>query len=306
MKICKRNYPQTRNSFSYRQQTTANPRDTTYSAGGFYSNTKDILAFGTGILTHRLLDPLATRKWMKPVTSTSSLGLMLGGPWEILRSDTVTKDGRLIEYYTKSGNVGSYNNILCLVPDYDLVVTILSGGGESSADTVDFALTDLITTVLPALEDAGKTQALAAFGGAYTDSASNSSLKLTLDDGPGFSIDELVVRGVDIVANYGAFGSLSSSPGSLPFVRARLYPTNLAAGCEAAWRAFFNVGTVAQIAAGDAGRFWPKGTCHAWGSMDRPTYGFKSIDEFIFTVDDGGKASGLSLPIFGVQLQREG
>ncbi|KAI0532079.1 beta-lactamase/transpeptidase-like protein [Xylaria digitata] len=269
-------------------------------AGGFYSNTKDILSFGVGILQNRILDPLTTRKWMKPVTSTSSPGLMLGGPWEILRSDTVTKDGRLIEYYTKSGNLGSYNNVICLIPDYDLVITILSGGGESSADTVDIALTNIVTALLPAIEDASKTQGESNFAGTYSNSTTNSSITLSLDDGPGFSVSNWTVRGVDIIKNYGA---LSGSPTDLP-VRVRLYPTNLASGRQTAWRAYFDVGTAEQLAEGDAARFWPKGTCHTWASMDRLVYGFKSIDEFIFSTSKG-KADSLNLPAFDVRLQRE-
>ncbi|KAI0407138.1 beta-lactamase/transpeptidase-like protein [Xylaria palmicola] len=273
-------------------------------AGGFYSNTKDMLAFGDGILLNRVLDPLATRKWMKPVTSTSSSGLMLGGPWEILRSDTVTKDGRLIEYYTKSGNLGPYNNLICLIPDYGLVITILSGGGESSADTVDFTLTDVVTALLPAIEDASKGQAGANYGGVYSDPATNSSIALSLDDGPGFAVSNWTVRGVDIIRNYGAFGGLSSAPPADVPVRVRLYPTNLASGGDVAWRAYFDVGTAEQLVEGDAGRFWPKGTCHTWASMDRLVYGFKSIDEFIFSTTMG-KADSLSLPAFDVHLRRE-
>ncbi|KAI0430797.1 beta-lactamase/transpeptidase-like protein [Xylaria sp. FL1042] len=273
------------------------------AAGGFYSNTKDILALGTGILQNRILDPVTTRKWMKPVTSTSSIGLMLGGPWEILRSDTVTKDGRLIEYYTKSGNLGSYNNIICLIPDYDLVITILSGGGESSEDTVELTLTDIVTTILPAIEDAGKAQATPLFAGTYSDASTNSTLTLSLpDDGPGFAVTNWTVRDVDVIANYGVLtGSASSVP-----VRVRVYPTDLSAACTTqSWRAVFNVGSAASLAQGDAARFWPQGTCHTWASMDRPTYGFKSIDEFVFTTTNKGEASSLSLPVFEVQLQRE-
>ncbi|KAI0904567.1 beta-lactamase/transpeptidase-like protein [Ustulina deusta] len=272
------------------------------AAGGFYSNTKDMLAFGASILENRILDPVTTRRWMKPVTSTSSPGLMLGGPWEILRSDTVTKDERLIEYYTKSGNLGPYNNIICLIPDYDLVITILSGGGESSGDMIDFILTDVVTALLPAIEDASKAQAESNFGGTYSDSATNSSITLSLDDGPGFSVSNWTVRGVDIIDNYGAFTTLSSDPTDLP-VRVRLYPTNLASGHETAWRASFDVGTIEQLAEGDAARFWPKGTCHTWANLDRLVYGFKSIDEFIFSASKS-KANSLSLPAFHVQLQK--
>ncbi|KAI0973340.1 beta-lactamase/transpeptidase-like protein [Xylaria arbuscula] len=269
-------------------------------AGGFYSNTKDLLALGTGVLQHRILDPVTTRRWMKPLTSSSSSGLMLGGPWEILRSETVTKDGRLIEYYTKSGNLGPYNNILCLIPDYDLVITILSAGGESSEDTVELTLTEVVTTLLPSIEAASKTQAESSFGGTYADASTNSSLTLSLDDGPGFAVSNWTVRGVDIIANY---GSLSSTPSVAP-VRVRVYPTNLVAGFQSAWRAVFTTGTAEQLAEGDAARFWPKGTCHTWASMDRPVYGFKAIDEFLFN-STKDEASSLSLPVFDVQLQRE-
>ncbi|KAI1820681.1 beta-lactamase/transpeptidase-like protein [Xylaria intraflava] len=272
-------------------------------AGGFYSNTNDLLAFGRGILENRVLDAVTTRKWMKPGTSTSSPGLMVGGLWEILRSDTVTKDGRLIEYYTKSGNLGSYNNVVCLIPDYDLVITLLSGGDESSEDFVDFSLTDIITTLLPAVEDASKTQAEANFAGTYTDAASNSSITLSLDDGPGVAVSNWTARGVDIIANYGAFNALSGSVSPVP-VRVRVYPTGLTTGCEAAWRAVFNVGTVEQLAEGDAKRFWAKGSCQTWDTLDRLVYGFKSIDEFIFGVE-GGKANSIQLPAFGLQLRRE-
>jgi hypothetical protein len=274
------------------------------SAGGFYSNTKDVLAFGAGILQNRILDPATTRKWMKPSTSTSSPGMMLGGPWEIIRSDTVTKDGRLIEYYTKSGNLGSYNNMLVLIPDYDIVITIHSGGGESSADIVDFTLTKLVTALLPAIEDASKTQAESKFAGTYSDPSTNSSLVLSLDDGPGFAVSNWTVRNVDIIKNYASFGALSSSPKNLP-VRVRLYPTNLVAGSQIAWRAVFDIGTVEQLAEGDAGRFWPKGSCHTWASMDRLVYGFKSIDEFIFSLSKDSSANSLSLPAFDIQLRRQ-
>ncbi|KAI8625975.1 beta-lactamase/transpeptidase-like protein [Xylariaceae sp. FL1651] len=274
------------------------------AAGGFYSNTKDIQALGAGILQNRILDPVTTRRWMKPLTSTSSPGVMLGGPWEILRSDTVTKDERLIEYYTKSGNLGLYNNILCLIPDYDLVITILSAGQQSSEDVVELTLTKVVTALLPAIEDASKTQAESNFVGTYSDSKSNSSITLSLDDGPGLSVSNWTIRNVDIIKNYGSFGGLSSSQIGLP-VRVRLYPTNLEAGPDTAWRAVFNIGTTEQLAERDAVRFWPKGSCHTWAALDRQVYGFKSIDEFIIGVSKDGKAQGINLPAFDVQLQRE-
>ena len=274
------------------------------SAGGFYSNTVDLLSFGTGILKHTVLESAKTRKWMKPASSTSSSGILMGGPWEILRSSTVTRDKRLIEFYCKSGNLNTYNNMLCLIPDYDLVITVLSGGPQSSSDLVDSALTKVIQGLLPAIEDAGKAEAMLKFGGVYTDSATNSTVTLSLDDAPGFSVSSWVVRDVDVIKNYGKFAALSSAPKDR-VVRIRLYPTNLSSGCHAAWRAVFDIGSVEEIAQKEANAFWPDAACNTWASMDRLTYGFRSMDEFIFGLGGDGAAQNLDFRTFRVELKKE-
>ncbi|KAI1760639.1 beta-lactamase/transpeptidase-like protein [Hypoxylon sp. FL1150] len=273
-------------------------------AGGFYSNTVDLLSFGTGILKHTVLDSAKTRKWMKPATSTSSSGFLMGGPWEILRSNTVTKDKRLIEFYCKSGNLNTYNNMLCLIPDYDLVITILSGGPQSNSDLVDLVLTKLVQGLLPAIEKAGKTEASPKFGGIYSNAASNSTITLSLDDAPGFSVSMWVVRGVDVIKNYGSFAALSSSSKDRA-VSVRLYPTNLGSGYQTSWRAVFDIGTPEEIATKEANSFWPDASCQTWGSMDRLTYGFRSMDEFVFSLTDDGTAQSLNLRTFQVSLKKD-
>jgi hypothetical protein len=78
--------------------------DSFFSAGGFYSSTNDLMALVTFILGNKIFSPGQTRKWLKSVTSTSSTGELVGAPWEILRSDNLTSDKRLIEVYTKSSD----------------------------------------------------------------------------------------------------------------------------------------------------------------------------------------------------------
>lgn len=56
------------------------------SAGGFYSTSNDLITLGTAILNKSLLGSWATNKWLKPVSSTSTIGRGMGAPWEILRS----------------------------------------------------------------------------------------------------------------------------------------------------------------------------------------------------------------------------
>lgn len=241
---------------------------------------------------------------MKPASSTSSAGLLMGGPWEILRSQTVTKDKRLIEFYCKAGNLNTYNNMLCLIPDYDLVITVLSGGPQSNADLVDLALTKVVQSLLPAIEEAGKSEAKPKFGGTYVDATTNSTITLSLDDAPGFAVSNWIVRNVDVIKNYGSFSALSSSPKDRS-VSVRLYPTNLASDCHTAWRAVFDIGTPEQIATKEANSFWPDASCHTWGSMDRLTYGFRSMDEFVFTLGGDGAAQSVNLRTFGVELKKE-
>ncbi|OTA98747.1 hypothetical protein M426DRAFT_325739 [Hypoxylon sp. CI-4A] len=198
-------------------------------AGSYYSNTRDLLAFGEAILTNKLLSPIQTKRWLKPVTFTSSTGILLGAPWEILRAENITSDERLIEFYTKEGDVGAYHAILALITDYDLVLSILTSGPEASAPVVQMLASQTISALLPAIETAGKDDAQSAFAGTYVDEESDSSLTLILDDeGPGFKIEKWIVRGADVSKYW--LGYLSSMSDSLPQLNLsmRLYPTGLA------------------------------------------------------------------------------
>ena len=258
-------------------------------------------------MNHKFLTPLQTRKWLKPLTFTSSFGTAIGAPWEILRSETVTKDGRLVEVYTKSGDLGFYHNQLVLIPDYDLVIVVLTAGLESSSEFSELVMSKAVRGILPAIEEAGKEEAHVSFAGTYADTASNSTLKLVLDDGPGFAVDTWVVRGVDFLAHFFSF-STSPRSGPVPPIAARLYPTNLAAGKQTAWRAVFEVGSPEERAFDvDADLFWPQGSCVVWGQMDRQVYAYNALDEFVFTTTEspaGAVAEAVTMKGFQVSLKR--
>ena len=126
------------------------------SAGGFYSTTKDILAFGTSIFTNIQLPALSTNTWPRPVAFISSSGMFIGAPWEITRAANVTSDERLVEFYTKGGDVGTYHVMLAMIPDYDLVISILTSVPETSSGIVQLLFSQIVTAMLPAIEKAGK------------------------------------------------------------------------------------------------------------------------------------------------------
>jgi hypothetical protein len=149
-----------------------------------YSSTNDLLVLGRAILKTTLLSPAQTRRWMKPVTHTSSITASVGAPWEIFR--VPTKRG-VIDLYTKRGDLGVYAGIIVLCPDYDIGFTILSAAArESIADASVTVLADIITqTFLPAVEAAAKDNAASTFAGTYkATNAINSSITFIVDGGP--------------------------------------------------------------------------------------------------------------------------
>lgn len=276
-------------------------------SGAYYSTTKDLLAFGTGILKYKTLTPAKTRAWLKPWTSTSSAGTAIGAPWEIYRSSNLTKDQRLIEIYTKGGDIFSYHSTMGLVQDYDLVVSVLVGGPEVGGGTVQLVQAEAIKALLPALEQAGKDEIRPVYAGTYTDSGTNSSITLALDDSPGFSITSWTVRGVDVIHAYNNYTLTPTDQPTDYLVRVRLYPTNLETENQRAWRSLASIGTPEQIAEQNNALPWADSACIAWGTPDRLVYRYNAIDYFVFNVtkgQDGAVATSLHLPAYNVHLTR--
>ncbi|KAL9471077.1 hypothetical protein ACSS6W_009018 [Trichoderma asperelloides] len=269
--------------------------------GTIFSTISDLMAFGKAILSYEMLSPVRTRKWMKPLASTSSISTFVGAPWEIYRSNNVTKDGRMIEFYTKAGDLFSYHSVIALIPDYDLVMVALVGGPEVSGATTYQLIGEASTALLPVVEEAGKAKAHTEYAGTYTDPSTNSSLTLSLDDGPGLSVTKWQVRGVNVIET----PLLGESPAIPP--RVRLYPSNLSTGNQTAWRVLFD-GSADEAAAEDALYPWDQFSCSSWSTLDKLVYEFQAQDLFIFgmTEEDRGdsKAIKINLPAYQVELAR--
>jgi hypothetical protein len=125
-----------------------------------YSSNNDLLSFGTSILSSQLLRPDKTRAWLKPKSFTSSSGMSVGSPWEIVRGANLTSDGRSIDFYTKTGNQYDYAAVLILIPDYDLVIAINSAGGlHSSLPEIEVIFSTLVKALIPAVDQAFKQDA---------------------------------------------------------------------------------------------------------------------------------------------------
>ncbi|KAI8238948.1 Beta-lactamase-like protein [Colletotrichum sp. SAR 10_96] len=269
------------------------------SAGGIYTNTRDMLNFGTAILSEKL--SIDSKSWLKPKSFTTSSGYSIGAPWEILSSTTLLSTGVPVHIYTKSGDLGLYSNLLLLIPDYDLTVSILTGGPASTEFMFPTrVISGVIWALIPALEQANKEAAEASFAGTYADPETNSTVTLSVDDGPGLSLTDLKVRGVPVLPNIPNY-STSIKPDKTFNVTARIYPTNIKEGNTWSWRAVYKNHDEEDV---DDKLFFPQGGCQTWGLIDRNTYNYLAFDDYIVNVGEDGASQSISPRPFGVTLQK--
>ncbi|KAI0149601.1 beta-lactamase/transpeptidase-like protein [Xylariaceae sp. FL1272] len=277
--------------------------------GGLYSSSNDLLKFGQGILGHKLLDEVTARLWLKPRSHTSSLGLSVGSPWEIGRSYNLTSDGRLVDVYTKNGGIPDYNAIFILIPDYDIVASIVSAGPASSLSTQLEIATIALESFTPAVEAAGKSEATTSFAGTYADEASNSSITIAIDDGPGLVVKNWTANGFNvfevfpIISSLKAEGSAQGQPSD--YLSIRLYPTGLQSNNESAWRAVYDTTSPSAVEQSDQ-LFIIQPSCQTWSTIDNSVYGMRGFDDFVFGIDGcTGKATTVSPRAWRQTLVRE-
>ncbi|KAH8698897.1 beta-lactamase/transpeptidase-like protein [Talaromyces proteolyticus] len=252
-------------------------------AGGLYASTKDVTTLGRAILNNHLLSPAHTRRWMKPATHTGSLDFSVGAPWEILSFPT----SRVVDVYTKSGDLGSYSSMLGLLPDHSFGFTILAAGNSTSA-VVQAVLLSMMETLVPALDAAAKEEAALRFTGIYTHNSTNSSIVITTDEGPGLNVEAWVNDSVDIIQSIGLLEGYTAAPSI------RLYPT----GLENADQLSF-VAIIQQLGS------QPNGVpCTDWFVVDSTVYGNVGLDEFLFDLDSAGNAVAVSPRVMRTVLHK--
>lgn len=253
------------------------------SSGSIYASNNDLLSFGTAILSSQLLDSAATRAWIKPRTFTSSSGTAVGQVWEIARAPNLTADGRTIDLYTKSGNLGDYTSIIALVPDYDLVFAVNLAGPDSSLTATQILFSAVAAALLPAVDEVAKTTVDQRYSGTYVAANSqNSSITLAVDDG-GLFVSSFTANGADVLVGYAALEGADTNTTSV-----RLYPTNLQYGNQSAWRAVYDPNSAAELAEVDAQLIFPQGSCQSWSEIDLETYGLEALDYFVLTEHENG------------------
>ncbi|KAJ5762482.1 uncharacterized protein N7511_005864 [Penicillium nucicola] len=251
-------------------------------AGGVFSSSKDMATVGRAILSSALVKPAITRRWLKPATHTSSLQHSVGAPWEIYSFAT---DKRQVDLYSKAGDIGVYSSFMGLSPDYNAGFTVLLAG-DSNPHQLTANLAEMIAdNVLPALEEAARSQALERFAGKYfvAHGGSNSSITITADDGPGLKITEWTSNSVDMFKTLIALQGLTDRSK----LNIRLQPN----GLETAGRIAFSAVNLVANPASNGGPILS--SCLSWILLDSFVYGNIGLTEFEFELDNNGHAAAI-------------
>lgn len=265
-------------------------------AGEVFSSLHDITLFGRAILSSSLLSTTVTRRWLKPVTHTSSYSQSVGRPWEITVLPP-TNSTPTTELYGKQGNIGLYSSYLILMPAYGVGIALLEADSVTEPLIEPLAIS-IAQALVPSLQQAAQDQAQANFGGTYAlQTPVAAVLQLNAADGlPGIAVTNFTANGTNFLAAYATLSGIE--PENLS---ARLYPTNAvqksSSGERIAWR------LVAQDVTADP---TTPGSCETWEVMDRPTYGGYALDQFIFTLSEDGQGESVVYPALGLELQRVG
>lgn len=268
-----------------------------------YSNLAELAVIGRSILRSSLLEPVLTRKWMKPLTHTSDLHASVGMPWEIQRMDLPLTDGsnvtRVVDLYTKSGDVGAYGSYIVLDPDHDIGFSIFAAGANPIVQSTVVA--DLIAaTWIPAFEAAAREQAQTNYAGSYRAADHlNSSITIGLSNSrPGLGVESWISNGTDMLKAYGNIPTVGAT--AKQTVSARLYPAGLQSGNQQAFRAAFELLPQPRV-----GKVF-SANCGSWVDAGTVSYGEVAFGDFVVGVQPKtGKAISVSPKALRVVLERE-
>ena len=276
-----------------------------------YSSLSDLSTLGRAILASTLLPPAITRRWLKPVAMSSEPNAGVGSPWGVRRITLTSQANgkRTVDAFNKAGRIGYYSALLILLPDYDVGISVVIAGPTIPGNT-NFNLADIIgNRLLPALEEAGREQAQATYGGVYSD-GKNSSLSITTQsDRPGLGIENWVSNGVNM-----QYVSVVLQGGYQPVnPTIRLYPTGLETvlsvekdgrrGRRIGYKAVFEDLNLPGRSPADGSMF--STDCGTWVSFTGVSYGTYALDQFIFEVDEGGRVRSLESLALRAVLRRE-
>lgn len=268
------------------------------------------------ILAHAILPEPTVNAWLKPLSTTPQYNTLVGMPWEIYRSASLTpKHPHTIDLYSKRGSAVAYEAYMGLIPQYGLGFTVLTAGGGAEAAT---AIADaVLSTFLPAVEAATRSDAH-AYLGRYSsnqpaEAAADASMTITMDDGPGLVLASLSRNGSDILAALRALWASQPVPLGGLAQTLRLYPADVAhpaadgAGHASArtaeeWRLQYDIVSGNGLPpSGLPSAAVVAGACGTWQTPGMLVYGGQAVDRVVFE-REGGQVVGVRVPALGMEM----
>jgi len=215
---------------------------------------------------------------------------------------TTSPTTRILDLYTKNGGIGAYNTQFALSPDQGFGFSVLTAGrpptsGPDLRQTTMFAINQVVTEIFtPAFEKAALEQAVRNFAGTYVASdntTSPQSLTIVAGDGPaGLGVQNWTSGDLDLVKSYFAaknLMALDEVPGQPTL---RLYPMDLHNGKQVAFRGVYEIPNKDGVYSSGSRPF--EKYCATWSQLSEPQYGNIGLDDFVFDIDEMGKATAIT------------
>lgn len=263
---------------------------------GLVSSLTDLSKLGRAILTSELLSAAETRRWLKPVTSTSNLRNAVGRPFEIYHYSEEPVGDEITDIYTKSGTVGRYSSYFGVVPSADVGFAIVAVDTERENPDLN-AYADIMLYALLQTQELAYQGANETLVGTYHGSGDSSlELQLTLND-TGIAVVELSANGsnfLEVIAREAGIDQLED-------LDLRLYPTGLEEPQAGGGKSQAFEGTIQDKSAlADAGT----PTCITWQFVGLFELNGVAVDRFIVSFSESGVAEKITWPAGGLTFER--
>jgi hypothetical protein len=91
-----------------------------------YTSARDLSEVGRAILSYKLLDPVTTRRWLKPFSFSTDPHASVGVPWGVRRINVAGQPYRWITAFNKAGRISDYSSVLAISTHSEVFLFTLS------------------------------------------------------------------------------------------------------------------------------------------------------------------------------------
>ncbi|KAK5465165.1 hypothetical protein LTS15_001728 [Exophiala xenobiotica] len=263
--------------------------------GGLYASSSDMSQFLRYVLTHyNGITP--AMNWFQPASFTAGLYSFYGTPWEIFQTDKIlSTSDKAVTFYTKGGGLPGYSTNIIVAPEYDLGITILTGGNTALLPAVREIVTQ---TLIQAADKIARNQVEHSYTGIYKATHINSSMELSYSEAHGLEITRWISNGTDILSFIPIRFGVPSNIVQLQLIPTLLYRDQSKLDGEL-WR----FAPVLDIPSGDDA-IWSD---FCVSDVDNLMYDGKPLNEIVFWDKDKDEKYGTAeLTAFRVSLARSG